>query len=76
MFTFIKKVFAVAMTFFSCNALECVSMITEECKIRPQMANINSNNPFFYPYSIEINKCSGSCKMSMRNCVLLMLFKT
>ena len=52
MLRFIKKVFVVAMTFFSCYALECVSMNNQECKTRPQMVNINSDNPFFYPYSI------------------------
>ena len=34
MFGFIKKTFVVAMTFFSCNALKCVSMNNQECKIR------------------------------------------
>ena len=47
MFGFIKKVFVVAMTFFSCNALECVSMNNQEYKTRPQVVNINSDNPFF-----------------------------
>ena len=23
--------------------------------------NVNSNEPLFYPYSIFVNKCSGSC---------------
>ena len=23
--------------------------------------NINSNGPSFYPYSVKISKCSGSC---------------
>ena len=49
------------MTFFGCNPLEFVSMIKKECKIRPQVVNINSDNLFFYPYNIEVNKCSGSC---------------
>ena len=31
----------------SCNALKCVSMNNQECKIRPQVVNINSDNPFF-----------------------------
>ena len=53
MFGFIEKVFIVAMTFFGYNALGC--------KIRPQVVNINSDNPFFYPYSIEVKKCSGTC---------------
>ena len=61
MFRFIKKVFVVALTFFGCNALKCASMNNRECKIRPQITNINSNVPSFYPYSVKINKCSGSC---------------
>ena len=32
MLGFIKKVFVVVTTFFSCNALKCVSMINQECK--------------------------------------------
>ena len=36
-------------------------MKNQECKIRPQVININSNNPIFYPFSIKINKCSGNC---------------
>ena len=61
MFRFIKKVFVVAMSFFSCNALKCVSMNNQECKVRPEIININSNEPSFYPYSVKISKCSGSC---------------
>ena len=38
-----------------------ISAHIQKCKIRLQVVNINSNNPFFYPYSIELNKCSGSC---------------
>ena len=56
-----KRMFLTAMKFFSCNALKCVSMNNQECKIRPEMVNINSNKPSFYPYSILVNKCSGSC---------------
>ena len=36
-------------------------MNNQERKIRPQVVNINSDNPAFYPYSIQINKCCGSC---------------
>ena len=49
------------MTFFYCSALTCVLMNIQESKIRPQVVNINSDNPFFYPCSIQVNKCSGSC---------------
>ena len=36
-------------------------MNNQEWKIRPQILNISSDNPFFYPYSIQVNKCSASC---------------
>ena len=43
------------------NTLKWVSVNNQECKIRPKIINYSSNEPSFYPYSIEINKCSGSC---------------
>ena len=60
MFRFVKKVFVVVMPFFSCNALKCVSMNNQECKVRPEIININSNEPLFYPYSFKIRKYRGS----------------
>ena len=53
--------FFTAMSFYSCNALKWVSINNQECKVRPEIININSNKPSFYPYSILVNKCSGSC---------------
>ena len=54
------------MTFFSfnvsnVNSLECVSMNNKGCKIRSGTINVNTNEPMFYPCSITINKCKGSC---------------
>ena len=43
MFEFIKKIFFTVMTFSSCNVLKCVLMNNQECKIRPEIININSN---------------------------------
>ena len=60
MFGFIKKVFVVAMTFFSCNSLKCISMNNLEYEIRPKIININSDEPSSYHFSVEINKWSGS----------------
>ena len=62
MFGFIKKVFVVAMTFFSFNvlsvsSLECVSMKNQECKVREEVINVNTKNPVFYPFSVKVNKC-------------------
>ena len=66
MFGFIEKVFFTAMTFFSfnplnVNSLECVTMNNQECKARPKIIDVNSNEPVFYPYSIKVSKCGGSC---------------
>ena len=38
----------------------CVSMINQKCMSRSKIIDVNANEPF-YPYSININKCSGSC---------------
>ena len=36
-------------------------MNNQECKARTKIININNNGPVFYPFSIKVNKCSGSC---------------
>ena len=36
-------------------------MNNQECKARPEIINVNSNNPVFYPFSIKTSKCSGNC---------------
>ena len=36
-------------------------MKNQECKVRPEIINVNSNESMFYPFSINANKCSGSC---------------
>ena len=66
MFGFIKNCFLKAMMLFDCNVLsvnplKCVSMNNQECRLRPEIINVNSNEPSFYPYSIKVNKCSASC---------------
>ena len=43
------------------NSLECMSMINKKCIPRPKFFDVNTNDPVFYPYSIKINKYSGSC---------------
>ena len=51
MFRFIKKVFVLPMSFLV--VIECVSMNNQECKVRPEIININSNEISFYPYSLK-----------------------
>ena len=66
MFGFIKEGFIAAVTFFSfnvlsVNSLDCILMNNQVCRSRPKLMDVNSNEPVFYPYSIKVNKCSGSC---------------
>ena len=52
------------MTFFNLSkliSLECASMNNQECKIKTEIINLNTDKPMFYPYSIKINRCKGSC---------------
>ena len=70
MLGFIKKWFFTAITSFSynllnVNSLECISKNNQECKIRSEIINVNTNEPMFYPYSITINECKGSCNTHM-----------
>ena len=62
-FRLIKKVFFLGLTILSnfTNALNCISMKNQECKVRPEIISISSNNPMFYPFSVKINRCNGNC---------------
>ena len=65
-FGFVKKVFFVGLTilsnFTNASSLSSISMNNQPCKARPEIVNVNSNNPIFYPFSIKTSKCSGNCK--------------
>ena len=41
--------------------LNCISISNQECKERPQIVNINADDPVFFPYNIKTSKCSGRC---------------
>ena len=75
MFQFVKQIFVSTMMFFGCNfssvnPLGCISMNNQECKVRPEIINDNSNKPVFYPFSIKTSKCSDK-----QSCVPLTLLK-
>ena len=36
-------------------------MNNQESKIRPEIITVNSKEPLFFPDSVKIDKCSGSC---------------
>ena len=61
----VKKLFFVGLTilssFTNANSLSCISINNQECKTRPQVINVNGDEPVFFPFSIKTSKCSGSC---------------
>ena len=61
---FIKKLFLTVLScvnLLSATPLSCISTNNQECKVRPEIINVNSDEPLFYPFSIKTSKCSGSC---------------
>ena len=64
-FEFVKKCLfaglALLSTLTSVNSLSFISMNNQECRVRPEIVNANSDDPVFYPFSIKTSKCSGSC---------------
>ena len=72
MFGFIKKIILTELTILSyvnplstnqlsATPLSCISMNHQECKVRTEIINVNSDEPVFYPFSIKASKCIGSC---------------
>ena len=61
------------------NALKCVSMSNQKCKVRPDLINIINDEPLFHPYSLLVNIAVvvGIILMiHMVNYAFLMLLKT
>ena len=59
MFEFTKKVFFAGLTVLSSvnplstAQLKCVLITNQQHKVRPKIANVNSVEPVFYPFSIK-----------------------
>ena len=46
------------------KALECVSVVNQKGGMpRPKILDVNEGigEALFYPYNVQVNKCSGSC---------------
>ena len=66
MFGFVKQIFISAMVFSGCNlsnvnSLKCISMNNQECKLRPEIVNVNSDETVSFLFSIKTSNCSCSC---------------
>ena len=75
MLGFIKKCFITGLAFLltlaSVNLLSSISMNNQECKVRPQIVNLNRDEPVFFPFSSKTSKCSGSCNNINNPCAKL-----
>ena len=53
-----KKLFFTGLAFVptltNVNLLSCISMNNQECKVRPKIVNVKSDEPVFFPFSIKI----------------------
>ena len=79
-----KQILIQAMMLFGCNLskvnpLKCISMNNQECKIRPEIVYVTSDEPVFYPFNIKTPKSVVLVTISMmhmQKCVFLILWKT
>ena len=64
-FGFVKKAFFIGLTILSSLTrvnslnplpLSCILTKNQECKTRPQVINVNGDEPVFFSFSIETSK--------------------
>ena len=77
MFGFIRKVFFAGLTilssvdFLTITPLRCISMTNQECKVRPEIVNINSDEPVLKQVNVVVVVTMSM--VHMKKLVLLML---
>ena len=60
------KIISLLISLFSIiktKVLQCVSVINQKCMPRPKILDVNEGigEALFYPYNVQVNKCSGIC---------------
>ena len=55
----------------SITLLSCILMNNEECKVRPQIVDIDGDDSAFFSFSIKTGKCRGSCDNINNPCAKL-----
>ena len=43
-------------------------MTNKKCKVGPEIINVNTDEPVFFPFSVKTSKCSGSCNNISDSC--------
>ena len=67
---------AISSTLTSVNLLSCISVSNQKCKVRPQIVNINGDDPVFFSLVLKQVNAAIVATISiihMQNCVFLML---
>ena len=55
------KSFGESLASNSKGHIKCVSLDNLTYQTRPTLVNTNSNERLYYPFTVNINKCGGSC---------------
>ena len=84
MFRLVKRIFVSSMIFSGCNlwivnSLECFLMNNQECKVRPEIVNLNRMSLYFILLilkQVNVVVVVATSIIHMQNCVFLMLLKT
>ena len=69
MFVLIKKLFIVLLSHIvnASNHTKCFSLNNQKCKVQPSLINLHPNEHsrqfYYYPFSVKLNKCVGSCNV-------------
>ena len=72
MLRLIKQRVFTGLTFFSTltgeNMLLCISMNNQEYKVRPQIINVNGDDPVLFFFKIKTSRYNGSCNNVNSQC--------
>ena len=60
MFSLIKQVFVVLLSFSESLSTKCLFLNDEPCMVRPALIDMNPIELKNYPFMISLNKCTGS----------------
>ena len=70
MFSLIKQLFIVLLSFCESLATKFVSLNGEPCVVRPILIDLNPVELKYYPFRINLDKCTGRCNvLSPKICV-------
>ena len=70
MFSLIKQVFIVLLSFSSSLATKCLSLNNEPCIVRATLTHLNPVELKCYPFMLSLDKCNESCNvLSPKICV-------